>query len=562
LKQGGFLSSINKVPALVFVSYFVIVGLLLLRYPLNGSLCSNIDIWQIVWLMNDFFLNLTGGESYGQIMYPTDNLNGVMFFNSLGLGAIYAPFKFIIQDDIWVFYCVTTTVLALNGFGCYLLMRALGIDIRIAAFLGILFACSNFVMSQLGNFVSFALFPSLFSLSFLLRSLKGQGRSKFLASISGLFAVLQLYFSIYHFLFQLVLIIPFAIAGRIQRNRPVLLIWTSILILLSLPYFIGHQNMISSLSGSDLILMMADNERYSISLFYDYFRVHAGNLLYPAMGELQSEWMYHARSAFFGISTYILLVGALFHLLRHRSRMALACFVVFVVAMIAASGPFFTVLGMEVLSPVGWVNKLVPKTMMIRHLFRLHHLVILTSLILIAFYLQSLLKDRPGRTVIITGVFAILFMVENIPFKAPLYESRKYVTTPSDLVRVLDKIPPHQNLLFLPVCTSQITPEEFKDPIIPNAREYLYMNWKNNLDHNIYNGLASHTSDAGFIINQIFCELDQFGIDKFIFESDVNYFVVAKEFASDGFKEKDLPLLVANTELIDQSDDFILLKVE
>ncbi|MCP4122954.1 MAG: hypothetical protein GY751_14480 [Bacteroidetes bacterium] len=512
--------------------------------------------------MNDFFLDLTGAQSYGQIMYPADNLNGVIFFNSVGLGVIYAPFKFIIQDDIWVFYCVTTTVLALNGLGCYLLMRALGVDIRIAAILGILFGCSNFVMSQLGNFVSFALFPSLFSLYFLLRSLKEQGRSKFLASISALFAVLQIYFSIYHFVFQLVLIIPFAIAGRIHRNRPVLIIWTSVLILLSIPFFIGHQNMISSLSGSNLMLMMADNERYSISLFFDYFRVHIGNLLYPAMGELQSEWMYHARSAFFGISTYILLVGALFHLLRHRSRMAVACFSVFAIAVIATSGPFFTIFGMEVLSPVGWVNKLVPKTMMIRHLFRLHHLVILTSLILIAFYLQSLLKDRPGRAMILTVVFASIFMFENIPFKAPLYESRKHITIPSGLVRVLDKIPPHQNLLFLPVCTSQITPEEFKDPIIPIAREYLYMNWKNSLDHNIYNGLISHTSDAGFIINQIFCELDQFGFDRFIYESDVNYFVVAKEYASDSFKEKDLPLLVANTVLIDQSDDFILLKVE
>ena len=541
-----------KVFGLLLFVFFMLIGAILLKYPLNNSLVGNIDIWLFVWQLNDFYLNIFSDAPFGQVMFPTDHLKAYID-SPLGLGLLFLPIKCLFKNDIWAFYFLTVLVLSLNSASFTLLLKQLKIKFWIAVLLGFFLSTNNYVLSQLENYNAYAFFPAILGCLYLIKA----KRKKVYLWLSAFFFGFQIYYSIYLFCFQWIVIVPILLwKGWIKMPKKFFLL-SCIIILIVLPFVISHQHSPTNIDRTTLSKTLLEHDNYSIHFFKDFGRVNSGNILYKFQEKLSNPWQQNARSAFFGYITYLLFFMAIFYLVKNWKRAYFYVFLILFCSVVISLGPFIEIGSNHVKTPIGWLNTLFPQTSLLRHLFRTHFITIAVMLLCIGLFLSKVILSQQLKIVVV--IFLLFFFcLENIPFKAQLFKSYENLNKTKELSQLTKGIGEHKNLLFLPNCSMVIFDQEFKDEINPIAREYIYMVWKNNIPHNIFNGRMAYLSGEGLFLNQKTCLLDQESYQEMVNWNLIDYIIISNDFASEQFLNRVDKIIYSNSSIINSTKSFVL----
>ena len=522
---------------------FLAPAIAFIQFPLNGSLYGNIDIWYFVWLSEDVFRTLLGQESMGQVLYPEVDLDGLQGTQT-GVASLYCLIRLIVSDPVWTFFVITHLITALNALSFFVLGRSLRIRAAILTPIAIAFAFNNFVWSNIENFDAYALFPSLLAAGCFLSAHRSTDRKRmYLLLLSGLFAGIQLHFSIYFFIFQF-LLFPLLFLSTSSMLRSCwsirsIAIWVVPMLLLISPFALEKRVIPEYLSSLDVLdVLVSSHESHSISLFGDYLRADPGNLFLPVQRDIPNPWRYAARSGFFGFSTYVLALSSMLFLLFVRRRMAVTILFTIVGFMILSSGPFLTIGSWEIRSPVGWVYEHIPSTVFIRHFFRAHLLVVTLALLSIALAGHLASRTSNGRTpTIIALVFGLLFSIENLPWRMRPFEQSDMWTVP-DALRISEEREDVLNVHVLPSCHLMLDERTLASRWNSVNREFILMNWANDLDINLFNGQLAYAPQQTFENTLLTCALTSIRLDSLIRHNDIDAFVVVPRIALPGEMER------------------------
>lgn len=523
-------------------------GLLFLKFPINGSLIGDLDIWFYVWQANDYYQWLFDRANYTQINYPIEDVYKFMD-SPWGLSSLFIPLKLILNDDIWIFYFIIVIALSLNAISLKILMERFSVSEWIALPLAFAFNLNNFLISNIENLNLTILFPAIFAAVFLDKGLKENKLSYFI--ISSLFIFYQQCFSIYLFVFQFILFIPIVLKNHkiLLKN---LMMWAVCIILLSFPFFIHHNEFpLYLLSEPYKTIIINSNDANSIKLIKDYFRIHPGNIIYPAFQDISNPWRYGAKSAFFGISSYILLaISFVYYYKVKQIRSMLPLLITGLLALLISLGPKYEMLHYEFMNPIGWFNQWLSKTVLFRHLFRAHILVIIISFIIIGIFLSKIKRGS-----LISVVFSLIFIVENLPFRYPLYHSSEFTTQSKELMEITKKIEPKSNLYFLPSCLIIGNEIEISEENNPYKAEMIYNIWSKHLNLNIANGYMAQLPFSKFENYMYSCNLSEAGLQYLQHKENVDYFVLSKEFIREKSKDNG-SMLKQNCKLVLSNQKF------
>lgn len=533
----------------IWFLYLALYGLLFIKFPLKNSLMGDLDIWFYVWQVNDYYQWIFDRANYTQINYPLEDVYKYTDY-VWGLMTLYIPIKQLNLSDIWNFYLLFIIIFSLNAISIKLLLESLGINKHISLFLGLIFNLSNFLISNVENLNLTAIYPSIFAAYFLNKGLKS--REILFILLSALFVFYQQCFSIYLYIFQFFLLIYIILINPFQPKK--IALWFGLIIILTIPFFIYHNESPSYIFDEPYkSAILLSNEYHSISFFKDFFRVHKGNLIYPVMQDITNPWRYGARSAFFGISSYILFILGITHMLKLKvSNKTVGLFLILFACLFISSGPMNGILNFEFLNPIGWINKLIPKTLLFRHLFRIHIFTILFCFIIVGIYLTNIKKG-----VIISCIFSLTFIIENFPFKYPVYESTKYLSPPKELLQITTLIPKKSIISFLPSCLLLENENELLSKYNPYKVDGIYSNWENQINYNITNGILPQISDERLETFKLSCNLNDKNFQKLVNKNEADYYILAKEFLN----EKDSSvenILKRNCQLIQENSKFAL----
>jgi hypothetical protein len=539
--------------------------LVLLRFPLNGSLFGNIDIWFYVWQMNDFFNQHFGDAPFGQILYPSNKLGNIME-SPWGIGLIYSPFKLLIKNDIWTFYLLSCTVLSLNGVSFYLFIKSFGLEKWVAIAMAFLFASNNFALANVENFNAFVLFPGILAAFGLKKATITSGKESILFLIfSALMAGCQLYFSMYFFVFQFIIIgLIFLFNWKQLPKIQYLVLWSVLILLLMIPFVTHHQGLPEYLNKYGLMQSASiHNEAHSINVPKDFLRADPGNLIYPAMNDIINPWRYAARSGFFGISSYILFVIAIVFLWKEKQRkLMFFALSITMIAIVVSTGPYLKTVWYEIKTPIGWVNEWMPNTNAFRHFFRAHLVTIAGALFTIALFFHHLILQKPKMGKALLVLFSFIFLIENIPANGELFPSKAYLKPEASLLEVLEDIPEQSNLFFLPSCHIIMDERIVAEPINQINREFIYATWKTYLPYNIYNGLLSYVTDEGYENSFYTCSMDSLKLNSLISLNNIDKFIICYNFMSVEERSIILPLLKAQTSLQSENNSYAVFDVK
>ncbi len=550
-----FKSNIFKT-ALTFLGFVVVFGLIFLPYPLNNSFVGNIDIWFYVWQWNDLYNQFTNSVVAGQVLYPEENYSALVG-SPLGYGILYIPIKSIFRDDIWTMYAMLVSILSINAFVFSAILQALKIPLKIAVVLAFCLFANNFVLSNLENFNAYTFYPGLIAIFCLIKSESLNRSPKYiLVFFAGVFAGLQVYYSIYLFLLQAILWIGLLLSKKInQKDIVTLFVFLMSLILVTVPFFSQRQEMSDYLSDPSLMQMLLNsNESHSIYFFKDWFRVNVGNVVYPPMNDIDNPWRYGARSAFLGVSTYILVAFSLFYFVSKRKWQLLICIgAIVLLGMLVSTGPMLRTNYYALKTPIGWINNWLPSTLVIRHLFRAHLITIIGLLLLIGFCLKAINAENTKRVNGVLVLFVLLFIIENIPFNSKKYNSKVYTKPPEELMTKLSKIQKESKLFFMPSCHILESEQQITDGFNPMNREYIYMVWKNYLPYHIYNGRMGYLTNTSYDNTLLTCDLTHENYKELMDKNEIDYFVLVRDFVDQPFLENTLPTVLKETNLVGES---------
>jgi len=221
-----------------------------------------------------------------------------------------------------------------------------------------------------------------------------------------------------------------------------------------------------------------------------------------------------------------------------------------------STGPIIHLPFIEFRGPVGLFNGLVLKTTIFRHLFRAHIITILASFILISRSLVYLYDGHRKRIMWVLAVFAVFYCIENIPFNSRTFDSSEYVNSVKDPLQMLNQLSSPSNLYFLPSCNLISGEHELINEINPVNREYIYASWKNQIDHNMYNGRLGHLTTIGYANSQLLCNMDENNFGELLKINEIDYLVVCKAFIDESFQSDFYPLIRARSQLVDSNDMF------
>jgi len=224
--------------------YTLFFALLLLPMPLRGTLPGNCDTWlngiALPNIMLDRLLAGLTGVATGTPLYPATGIFG-FGESALGTSALFMMFKIVARDDVTAYYLFMVTILALDSLGVFLLARFYTRGAPAAAFAGLAFTASNYILGNIDSPHTSFFFIAFLCLYQCKRYLvTGKRRALFLAALLG---AAQVYFSAYIFLFTAIVAVALLFGhlrsarGRARADRGMLLQAGAIFVVVAAPFF-------------------------------------------------------------------------------------------------------------------------------------------------------------------------------------------------------------------------------------------------------------------------------------------------------------------------------------
>lgn len=463
----------------VFILFLLISILFFLQLPLHQSLPGNWDTWLYLSLFNyypDYLVGLLKDLNVYQPFFPDNHPSFVFgepsFFNSI----IYIPIQYLIGSPIWSFYIFICIITSLNALGIFQVAKKIYEDKLTAIISGFLLIFSNYMLSSLDQCNVLSVYPSLFSIYYLICFYKTNYRKNiFWASFWG---AIQIYCSGYHFLFLFIVIlvlILFTIKKSIIKENFIWIVMAVLFLLLLIsPY--AYIYLFSGLSEIK-INPVTESVLKDLSLhLQDFTRSHPYNILYGSNQDESLIFYLHSINPGF-ILTSLFIMGLF------KSKYKIVFVGLIFVFTILSCGP--EILGIQ--NPVYILMKSVGVDQFMRTPIRAFMVILIIACILSAQSLRYIFQNRP-----FLGICIFIFlMIENVPFKLQYFQSNAYVNPPENLLAVANDMNKDEVLWIQPS-----TLYALDDIVLPGIgqvnREYIYMYWQTIFKRDMVNGMNGY----------------------------------------------------------------------
>jgi hypothetical protein len=481
---------------MVLVAYAALFHLLLAHLPARGELPGNCDTWLVIALSKVHAAHVAAafsGESPATAMFPVEDVHA--FGEAApGCASLFLLMRGLTGDDVVGYYFYICSILALTGFGVYLLARRLGSGLPGSFLAGLGLACSNFTFANIDDSIVVFWLPACLALGWFIGWAEtGNRRHLLLAAAAG---GLQVLFSVYVFFYQtlaLLVVLGFHLKQVNQRRDwrwllPGMLAYLAFPVLYLLQYIAvaregGYVNPFGSLS----VL-------YSASLgLADLGRALPENLLYPAWPDPREEfgfWVLVRRHAFSGLLLWCLAVWGAVSENRGRSMLL----VMAALGLFLALGPFIQVGDAVGYSPLYFLHTWLPQTAFLRVPLRGYFLTLLVLSLLAARGADRLLAwpvlSSRRRAAIAVAALLAVHLCENAPLPVRGFAGTSYATPASGYVALFEN---QADNVVLDLPSSIGTDFSVSgDDLFPYNREIIYMNWQTYHGQNIMGGVNGY----------------------------------------------------------------------
>jgi hypothetical protein len=489
---------------IIFLSYFLIIGLFYIELPLNGSLPGNHDTWANLAMFKELLVKFEAvfsNEFNGQYLYPADNTwvaYGLDFFS----GIIWVFFFKLGLNEVWAYWAYITTILSLNSIALYE-FSSLYLKKFISKYsLGLIFSLHFFIYLNIDNPNVLSYFPFFLAILFFLKYCKSKLNSHLI--YFSFFTILQIYLAPVVFIllsYVLVIITIF----KIRANLNFFKIFFSIgFILIFIAPFLWVYffldlgvNGISFATNHELSLY----QKYLTINIFDFLRLYPNHLLYPDISEINNNfvWLKHLFPGFF---VFILFITGL-----RIKRNKLFIFI-FIFIFLFGNGEFLIHLeSFKVNNPFYNLFLLNDGINIFRIPSRVN-VLLLFCFLMIAFITLESLFERGKINKWIFYIFIILLFVESSLWYKNKFESAKILNSEIKMNNYIkNKYASHSILLNLP---SGLFDKK------SDIREFKYMVNRYSQSVNILNGSVAFYPksrinmwkilDSNDLNNEIFCK--------------------------------------------------------
>jgi hypothetical protein len=509
--------------------YLIFFAIVLVQYPVNKALTGNTDSWFYVGafkLYETYILSLFVDVPIGEALYPSGP--GFMYGDPCFFGALlYRPFCWLGMNELWAWCSMLVVVYATNAFGAFLFFGNWARKNITAFWAGLALGASAFSFGNMDSPNAFYLGTMFFCLHYSNKFLNA-GQWKHLI-ISVVFGSSTLYFSAYIFVFQALLLLftwvcyygkVLAVKG-LKKKLSIAVILATLLVA---PYLFGFLwapggissawNPVDSYHAIDLL---------SLDL-PDLVRPLEGNLLYPVLKDgLHNHSFFYAQHAVFPGLLFFVLAVAGYIIAPVRSRVWL---VLSVIGFIMAVGPCIHIAGVRIPMPMEILYKHAGLDGSIRNPVRLWYLV-LVGLIGLTLPAIDKLLDKPKGILLLLLVIGV-YVLENVPFKAPKYNATAYVYPDKGY---LDVLTAETDAVVLELPSAVYTRGDWPKGLNEFSREYIYMFWQTKHNLNLVNGCNGFLPETRLVLDDMLCRLvddntlsllvQQFGTSVVVFHKNL-----------------------------------------
>ncbi|HRW21388.1 MAG TPA: hypothetical protein P5509_05400 [Bacteroidales bacterium] len=558
---------INSPTLLAFLIFASVFLLLFVPFPLNKTIGGTCDALLTIASGNffgNFLQSVFGTEILTSSLYPGTNI--LQWGESaVGLLFLFNFLKILGCNDILSWYFYVVTIFSLNSLGVFVLSHHYTKNFFLSILGGILFAFTNFAFVNIDDAHVFFYFFTAISVVLLLRYKKsGKIRLLYIASI---ISALQIYFSIYVFVYgTLVFTVFFIYATNLfQRLNQKKLIQTAIsfgfYLLTILPFVIFYwlakthtQAYIPEFGSWNNIISNAYLN------FSDFFRVMPNNIVYPSEFkevDVMFSFFEMRKSAFIG--TFLMSAGLFFSIKYYKKL--LPWIIVAVLGFTFSSYPY------KILSSN------IEFFEIIRLPYRAYFISNLAVAVIAVVGISEILKKiNKKQQFILIFLIAIIHIAENIPYPFPLsdYEfikneisinygiklqsgfDAKNIAPSTQLIKAV-KTNTNEESVLLCLPSNRIFGEEHG--MFCYNRELIYMNHQSYFNRNMFNGVHGYFPNSRIEIqNKIdklptqvgLLELSESGLTHIVYYK--NMIIDSKDDIIEELKTADVLILVEETK--------------
>lgn len=538
----------------MFLVFWIITALLLLQFPLHGSLMGDLDTWGNLAMFKHAGNWLTG-HGGTTANFPVENIWAS--YGSTAAGIIHLFFNVLGFSDLWAYYLFMSIVVAANSWAVYLLISCFSYS-RMAAFAaGLFFSFNNFVLAQLDNPNLLVLCLGILALYHLFGFFQthAPGRLLWAAALSAL----QVYMSPYGFVFivvAIVIVLLFNLGKLWSLLTPRLIVAAIVLpLVLLLPFLLMQFREVADKPIN--ILQRMDIIHY-LSLNLDDFKYALpNNVLGNFSNRMGYWWTSIIKCAFIGlILPALALLGAL-----RAGKYRWMWLVIVLVGFLLALGPYVSVGGNKLFkAPFYVLYQSFGLENMIRVPIRAFLLSMLGLSVLAGMGLTALLQrfNLGGQLLVLCIVLAAYASVQ-IP--RPFYKhdsevALNYVPEYFDTLRSDEAENNKQVVMNLPSALFSFEGDR---------REYWYMYWQTRYRLNTVNGSLGFLNNARLKNDSLMRDITVPGnLSRLIDLNGVGVIVFHKKLAYTDTEKQQLEFLKQSNgvELTKEDDDLAWFRVK
>ena len=559
-KITGF--SINRAltkPTFAWLIYFFFFILLFLQFPISKSLPGKVDTWFHLAIFNGYENELKEwilGEWNGTPYYPEKTM--IQFGEPTpGNGVIFLFFRFLGFSNLHAYFLFTAFLFSLNGMGMFLLVRSMGGKPEFSFVSGFFFSASCFAFGQLDHPNTGSWAFALFSLT-ALNDFIGTEQNSF-AVKSTLFAVIQIYFSGYIFIYLIPLLFLFGILAwkklkvNLIAQKKLLLLFPLFIIFIS-PYLYAYvANPILSNSYNPAIEFRG--AEISNLKPFDLLRSLPGNILYGDQNYEEYPLLNSIRSANVGIFIWVLALAGIARINKTRFLFL----GIFSIGLILAIGPYMDFGKLRfpfILYPAyEW-----GLAQFLRTPVRAFSVILIFLSASSALFLQDIFENKNIKPLFLI-IPILLFSIENIPMPFRKYDSWKFIEPNPDYISVLKN--KGKVLVELPSGIF-LGKKQFTGSLDEINREHIYAFWQTFHKLNIPNGSSGFFPSSRLKTNSQMINLSKDdNLRKLIFENEVDFIAWHKNMLLDFETEENYSFLKSQLflEIILNNNELTVFKV-